>query len=105
MTFVLFEKLHSIITCLKLIKNTIPAYTKWITLPSRDKKCLIRSSAEPEPEPSPLPFEEIHEEGNHSVGPPSSSADSMNVSQTNQAGITTSMARAYTSTGITYTTT
>ncbi|MEG2809902.1 MAG: sugar-binding protein, partial [Akkermansia sp.] len=80
MTFVLFEKLHSIITCLKLIKNTIPAYTKWITLPSRDKKCLIRSSAEPEPSPSPLPFEEIHEEGNYSVGPPSSSADSMNFS-------------------------
>ncbi|MEG3022772.1 MAG: hypothetical protein RR888_01680, partial [Akkermansia sp.] len=65
---------------MKLIKNTIPAYTKWITLSSRDKKCLIRSSAEPEPEPSPLPFEEIHEEGNYSVGPPSSSADSMNFS-------------------------
>ncbi|MEG2970451.1 MAG: hypothetical protein RR808_03125, partial [Akkermansia sp.] len=66
------------------MKNTIPAYTKWITLPSLDKKCLIRSSAEPEPSPSPspspLPFEEIHEEGNHTVGPPSSSADSMNFS-------------------------
>ena len=58
------------------MKNTTPAYTKWITLPFGDEKRFTRASAEPEP----LPFKEIHEEGNHTVGPPSSSADSMQFS-------------------------
>ena len=73
--------------------SSVPAYRKWYFGSGAKRSGAkqsgpirrMRSSAQPEPpepEPEPLPFEEIHEKDEHTVGPPSTSADGYSASGT-----------------------
>ena len=54
--------------------SSVPVYRKWYFGSSVKPSALLRGSRSAD-DPMPLPFEEVHEDENHTVGPPSTSAD------------------------------
>lgn len=54
--------------------SSAPVYRKWYFGSRVNSLVLLRDSRSTD-DPMPLPFEEVHEGENHTVGPPSTSAD------------------------------